>query len=156
MEEKTLKAQQTYKTLCTSFDNNGWHYDRHDDDLVITCSMSSDDLPIDHMISVLAKQQVVMLLSRLPFTVPKEKALDIAIAVCVINDKLADGCFDYKMEDGSVYFRQTTSFLESELGEELFPRMVSIASTTVDAFNDKLFMLVKGMLTIEQFLQEQL
>ena len=156
MDQKVTRAKQTYELLCKSFDNKGWHYTRHEEDQVITCSMQSNDLPIEHIVRVCTEQQVLVLYSKLPLSVPADKAIDVAVAVCVINDKLADGSFDFDIERGSIVFRQTTSFMGSELGEDLFPRMVAIASTTVDVFNDKLFMLVKGMLSIEQFLRDEL
>ena len=50
-------------------------------------------------------------------------------------------------------FRMTSSYRESTLCEELFKYMIMVASSTVDGYNDKLFMLAKGMITIQQFIE---
>jgi hypothetical protein len=47
----------------------------------------------------------------------------------------------------------TTSYIESLLGEAVFKYMLACAAQTIDAYNDRFFMLSKGMLSVEQFIE---
>ncbi|MBQ8515797.1 MAG: YbjN domain-containing protein [Ruminococcus sp.] len=155
-ERKMKFAQSTYATVCKMFDAQGWHYDRHDDDLVIHATMRGDDLPIEFLVIVDADRQLVSFISPMPFEVNEDKRMDMAIAVTVANYGLADGSFDYNLADGSIRFRMTSSFRESILGAELFEYMVFVACKTVDVYNDKFLMLAKGMMDIEKFIEMEM
>ncbi|MCM1364992.1 MAG: YbjN domain-containing protein [Faecalibacterium sp.] len=147
-------ARKTFKTLCNFLDNDDWHYEKDEEKLTVECTARGDDLPIDYSIEIDAERELVFLLSRLPFKVSEDKRLDAAIAVSIINDRLANGCFDYNIKSGFLAFRMTNSFRDSELGEELFSYMIISSGITVDKYNDKLFMLSKGMLTLEKFIED--
>ena len=101
------------------------------------------------------KNQVVQLLSRLPFQIPEEKRVDAAIAICVANNGLVDGSFDYDISDGDITFRLTTSYRESTLGADLFEYMILVSAGTIDDYNDKFFMIAKDMMSIQQFIEKE-
>lgn len=71
-------------------------------------------------IKVDSDRQLIVILSHLPFVIPENKRLDATVAVSVVNNKLVDGSFDYSIADGHMFFRMTSSFNESEIGNELF------------------------------------
>ncbi len=154
LTDKKEAAAKVFDILCASLDHNDWHYKKYDDEdgLRITCTARGDDLPIDLEIRVDEERRMVMLLSRLPFKMAEDKLLDGAIAVSAANYKLANGCFDYDIKSGFLAFRMTCSYVENTLSEELFQYMLLCSASTVDEFNDKFFMLSKGMLSIEAFL----
>ena len=77
----------------------------------------------------------------------------MAIAVSAINNVLVNGCFDYIIADGHMFFRMTNSFIESQLGADLFKYLLYCSCQTIDEYNDKLLMVAKGMISIEQFLK---
>ena len=54
-----------------------------------------------------------------------------------------------------ILFRLTSSYRESILSEDLFEYMIMIAASTVDVYNDKFFMISKGMLSIQQFIESE-
>ena len=146
------QAQATFATLCRALDNREWNYRKNEETLTIECGAQGDDLPMEFNIKVDASRTLVLLFSHLPFVIQEDKRLDVAIAVSAINNVLVDGCFDYNISDGNIFFRMTNSFIDSKLGEEVFAYMVFCACHTIDEYNDKLLMLAKGMLSIEQFL----
>lgn len=148
------KANEVYGTLTSMLDNIGWSYSRDDENLVIKSGVKGDDLPVEFLVIVKPRNEVVQFISHLPFNMPEDKRIDGAIAINVINWNLVDGSFDYNVTDGSMVFRMTSSYRESYLGEELFKYMIMVASSTVDEYNDKLFMLAKGMVNIQQFMEE--
>ena len=148
-------ARQVYSTMIRMLDTRDWKYEKYEDELLIKSGIKGDDLPIEFIVVVKPKQQVVQFLSRLPFDMPEDKRVDGAIAVCVANYGLVDGSFDYDISDGEIRYRLTSSYRESFLGEDVFEYMIMCAASTIDNYNDKFFMLAKGMLTIQQFIEQE-
>ncbi len=152
-DQKFLEqAKITFSTLCQALDNNEWNYKKNEEKLTIECGAQGDDLPMDLTIKVDPDRMIVLLISHMPFVVQEDKRLEMAIAVSSINNNLVDGCFDYDVTTGHMFFRMTNSFLESKIGEDVFSYMLYCSCGTIDDFNDKLLMLAKGMISIEQFL----
>ncbi|MBE6958174.1 MAG: hypothetical protein E7447_03355 [Ruminococcaceae bacterium] len=145
-------AKATFETMCRTLDNNGWHYARDDEKLRLKCGARGDDLPIDLTLAIDAERMLIMVFSHLPGVIPEDKRLDTAVAVSVINNMLAHGCFDFDLSTGHLFYRMTNNFIESQIGEELFFYMLMATCNTVDEYNDKFLMLGKGMITIGQFL----
>lgn len=156
MKEELKKiGQNVYETICAMFDNKGYHYERHDDDHVISCTVGGEDIPMDILFVVRDERQLVQLISPMPFRVSEDKRIDIALATTVINDRLVDGSFNFDMAEGRISFRLTTSYIESILGKELFEYMLMVSASTIDEYNDKFLMISKGMISFEQFLDSE-
>ena len=153
-DEKLARAQKVYQTLCAALDARNWKYKRDEENLRILCSARGDDLPMEINIAVDSNKQLIILLSHLPFIIPEDKRLDVAIATSVVNNKLVDGSFDYDITDGHMFFRMTSSFIESEIGNELFDYMLMCSCYTIDEYNDKFLMLGKGKMSIQDFLSD--
>lgn len=151
-ERETKLAQNVYQTICEMLDKKGVKYTKHEDDLVVSCTVRGEDIPMDIVIFVHEKQQIVRLLSPMPFDIPEDKRIDMAIAVNIANYGIIDGSFDYDLSDGDLRFRMTTSYRESILGKELFEYMFMVSALTTDEYNDKFMMLAKGLISIEQFI----
>lgn len=154
-EVNMYKAREVYNALINMLDTRDWKYERFDDDLLIKSGIKGEDLPIEFIICVNPKNQVVQFLSKLPFNIPEDKRVDAAIAVCVANYGLVDGSFDYDISDGEIRYRLTASYRDSYLGADLFEYMILCASSTVDNYNDKFFMLTKNMITVQQFIEQE-
>lgn len=154
-DEKMLRARRTFETICTNLDEHEWKYSRDDEKMKIDSGAQGEDLPMDITIRVLPDRQLISLLSLLPFTISEEKRLEAAVAISIVNDRLANGCFDYDIKDGHIFFRMTNSFWGSEIGSELFSYMIIVSLRTIDDFNDKFLALSKGMISIEDFLNNE-
>lgn len=153
-EEKLQRAQRTFETLCQNLDEHEWHYEKDEEKLEIECGARGDDLPMDIRIIVDADRQLIILLSIMPFITPETKRLDTAIATSIVNNKLVDGSFDYDVTSGHMIFRMTSSFIDSEIDGEVFTYMLMVSCHTIDEYNDKFFMLGKGILPINKFIEE--
>ena len=149
------KAKEVFDTVVNMFDTRNLNYDKHEEKLLIKSGFTGEDLPIEFILVIKPDQEVVQVLSRLPLSMPEDKRIDGAIAVCAANYGIVDGCFDYDLNDGEITFRLTSSYRESTLGEELFEYMIMCAAGTIDDYNDKFFMLSKGMMTLQQFLEQE-
>jgi len=150
-----IKAKEVYDTIVSMMDAIGWKYEKHEEDLVIKSGAQGDDLPMDLLLIVDPKSQIVQLISRMPFNVPEDKRFDAAVAICVANYGLKDGSFDYDINDGEIRFRLTSSYRESILSKELFVYMIGVSIGTIDQYNDKFFMLSKGVMSIQQFIEQE-
>ncbi len=155
MDEKQMKqAQAAYETLCKLVDGKGWYNEKNPEKLRIDISGRGDDLPMDFYVTVHAERMIVILYSPMPFQISEDKRIEGAVACCGLNDSLVDGSFDYDISTGKVGFRMTTTFRESLLGAEAFNYLIGYSIGAVDAYNDKLLALSKGMVSLEQFMSE--
>ena len=148
------EAQKVFDSLVNMLDSRDWKYEKFEDELLIRSGIKGEDLPIEFIMVVKPKNQLVQFLSKLPFSMPDDKRVDGAIAVCAANYGLIDGSFDYDISDGEIIFRLNSSYSESVLGPDLFEYMIMVSASTIDNYNDKFFMLAKGMITVEQFLEQ--
>jgi hypothetical protein len=145
-------AKATFDTLCRTLDSHEWRYRVKEGELALTCGAQGDDLSMELNLEVDAGRTLVLLTSHLPYVVQEDKRLDVAVAVSAINNALVDGSFDYDVASGHTFFRMTNSFMGSTLGEEYFTYLLYCSCQTIDAYNDKLLMVAKGMISLEQFL----
>ena len=73
-EVNMQKAKEIFDALVDMLDTRDWKYEKFEEDLVIKSGIKGDDLPIEFIVVVKPKNQVVQLLSRLPFRFPKRSA----------------------------------------------------------------------------------
>ncbi len=152
MDEKSTKARQVYDTMCASLDEMNWHYRRDDENLRVFSTARGDDIPMDLTFRIDVDRQIIVLFSGLPFNIEEDKRLITAVAVCAANDKIVDGFFDYDIKTGRIYFKVTSSFIDCEVGKDVFSYMLVIATGTIDDYNDKFLKLSSGTMGIEEFL----
>ena len=155
MEEqmKLENAKRVYKTLCDALDARSWKYSKNEEDLRVEFGVSGDDLLMRFIMVVDADRQLVRLVSFLPFNIPEDKRMEGAVATCVASYGLLSGSFDYDISDGSISFRMTAAFHESEIGEMLLQVMISTACQTVDRYNDRFLAVGKGLMSLEDFIK---
>lgn len=153
-EEMNLKqARLVYRTFRNALDGNDWKYRVDDENLKIECGAQGDDLPMEIGIHMDVERQLLMILSRLPFVIAEDKRIELAVAVNAVNNIMVDGCFDFDINAGHMFFRVTNSFLDSVMSEDVCLELLYKACQTIDEYNDKFLLISKGMLSIEQFLQ---
>ncbi len=153
--DEQIKIQEAQKILdgfCRTMDNREWRYDRDDEEMSVETSVRGDDLPIKLRVVSDPGLSLLKLYSRLDFDIPSEKIVEAAIAVCLINDRLACGNFDLDVNSGTIFYRMSLPFSESLVSEEVYKFMIDFSVYIVDEFNDKLLMLSKGMLDAQGIL----
>ena len=155
MEDSKLieRAQDVFDDFCEMLDGHNWHYESDREDLSIHFTLHGDDLPIELFVFIDAPRQVIQVVSRLPFTVPEDKKMEMAVATVAVTYKLLDGSFDYNITRDYVYFRLTTSYMDSRPGQEMLDYLVNLSANMVDEYNDKFLALAKGYVSYKDFLQ---
>lgn len=151
------RALEVYDTLCAALDKLNFKYKKEGkdgDDYVIRFGMVGDDLPMDFVMFVDGKRQLVRILSPLPFVFSEDKRLEGAIVTCRANYRMVNGCFDYDYKTGRTLFKITTSYRGSLIDSDLLIFMIGLANNMVDEFNDKFFAVDKGFMSVEDFLNK--
>ncbi len=150
---KIKQAQATFQTLCNMLDSINWNYEKDEEELKIRTHARGDDLPMDVRITVDPDRELVILLSPLPFSIGEEKRSEVAVAISCINLGIVNGSFDYNYLTGDVFFRITSSFMESLIGPEMFHYLMGVSFQTIDEYNDKILMVSKGNMSIPEIIQ---
>lgn len=152
-DNKVQAAKNVYKTLCEMMDDNKLDYQRNDDELFVSLTMHGEDIPMRIGIDVDKDMQFVSMFSTIPLVVAKDKHLDVAIATSQINFRLGTGSFLFNFENNYITFRLSTCFMDCLISKTLLERMLGIVCFTVDEYNDKFLMLVKGGMSLKKFLE---
>lgn len=153
-ENLMKKAIEEYDLLCSTLDEMEWRYERDKSKLSVETVVKGEDLPMRYFIQIVPEIQLLRLYSHMPFTVPEEKRLEMSYILNIINSKLVDGSFDFNVNDGSILFRITSSFIDSEIGNMIFAYIIQVTAVVVDEFNDKLFEYIDGQITFEQLIEK--
>ena len=106
-EQKIVAAKKVYDTLCATLDSMGWTYTKGNDDFSIKSVTRGDDLPIDFYIAADAERYTLMFISNLPFVVPEDKRMEIALAICMMNDSITTANISIVTENMSEKSEQT-------------------------------------------------
>lgn len=151
----STKGMQVYQMFKKHLEEIDFNFEAHDDDLVLTLTVNGDDLPQPTLIRVIDEQDIVQIVSPIPNRIPEDKRIDAAVAVSVANYGIINGSFDLDMSDGEIRFRVTQSFREMEMSEECIKYILNITFFTTDKYNDRFFMLGKGLMSLEQFIEKE-
>ena len=146
------RAKIVYDKVKAHLTNNDFKYECDDQKMTIVLRATGEDLPLLVFASVDANRQLIRILSPIPVKMPEDKRIEGAVASSVANYGIVAGNFDYDMSDGEIRFRVTQSFREGDVTDEIIHYMFSILFGTVDQYNDRFFMLAKGMMSLEQFI----
>ena len=150
----TPKGEAVYASFKRHFDDQGFRYTAHEDDHVIQATFGGDDLPMPMIIRVDDEREVITLMTNIPINMPEEKRIDAAVAITIINYQLLNGSFQMDMRDGKIIFSVAQSFCDCEVSDNLIRYLMSISIKSTDEYNDKLFMLGKGLMTLDQFIEQ--
>ena len=153
VRKEDLKAATVFYDICEMLDKNEWTYKKNVEELRIEFGAQGEDLPIELVIWVDADRQLVKVFSHLPYVISEKKRIEVAIAVSVINNTMVDGCVDFDLSTGHLFFRITNSYRDSDISQAVYEYLVYCACQTIDNFNDKLLMLSKGAISVEQFIE---
>ena len=149
-------SKKIYAEICNYFDKNKLSYKKFDEDLTVSCTIKGDDIPMDCVLMVREKNQLVSLISPLPFKIPENKRVDAAVAVSTANYGLINGTFDYDISDGEIRFRLVVPFHDMDgLSDEIYTYMLAVSVNTIDNYNDRFMMLGKGLISLEQFINAE-
>ncbi|MGN1040829.1 MAG: hypothetical protein ACI4QL_05315 [Candidatus Fimimonas sp.] len=144
-------AQRVFDTLCTMLDGIKWKYSADNEKLIVKTSAVGDDLPVNIVVFVDADRDIMYTKSKLPITVNQDKIVEMCIALHEANYSMLNGCFEYDIAGGNVYFKILVPFAGCLISEQVCHYMIMLTCQMVDKFNDKLEDLVNGKMTLKEF-----
>lgn len=157
---KIEKAREVQSTLRSFLDKVDFTYSVDEEEeengkFILRLTINGDDIPMNFIYIIDAERELISVYSPMPFKVPEDKRMDMAVAICVGTWGLNDGSFDYNILKGSISFRQTVSYANSQVGEALFFYLVKRGSDIVDQYNDRFLALTKGTMSLDQFIEAE-
>ncbi len=150
-QRKISQANVVFSTLCTALDNKKWAYNRDNENLIVRTSAVGDDLSMKLFIKVDAERELMYLKSPMPFKVCQEKIHDVETALSIANWSMLNGCFEMDRHDGYCGFKLVVVFMESLISESVCKYLINMSCNMVDKYNDKLYAVAQGRMTIEEF-----
>lgn len=118
-------------------------------------TFETKDFPIQNKISVMEKPNLLSLYSYFDFEVEEEKRVETLMGISMINFELSSGCFDFDLNTGHIIFRIQTCYPKSgQVEDEFIDYLLMLTNHIVDYFNDKLFFLISGKSSLEDFYQQ--
>ena len=156
MADKIKEAKQLYNQVIKTLDKLEAEYKTNADDFTIGLVVGTEDLPVSVAIKVDADRQFLAMYSHMPFTVKRdpETQLNMALAICDINDKSWFGVFDYDIKSGEILLRMISHYSDSILSPEVIRRMLLIAIQDANKYNDRLYLLNEGKISVEQVTED--
>ena len=153
-----MTAQQrmndAFKKFKDYFDGRGLKYGTEKSPSgndVIEIGGKGKDLSMNFKITFDVKNEAIVLYSPMPFNFDEEKMVEGALVCSMLTDRFREGSFDFNVTQGSITFRLVNVVMGMTVSSELCAHMFELAVHTVDLYNDKLFMVAKGMLTPQEF-----
>lgn len=144
-----------FQKCCSYLDSVDWKYgtDKSGDSDVVHFSASGDDLQMNCTIKF--TEDIASFYSVIPVKFEDDDRVSGIMAVNEINKKLAFGSLDFDMLDGTVVYRVSNYFGDCTVDTgKVFMDLIQLLLHCVDKYNDKLFMLCKGMIDFSDFLKQ--
>lgn len=147
------KAQQVYQSVLTHLQKTKFRFEPIESSMMIHVEVNTEDLPIHAFIRILEDKDVLQIICPQGSKVPEDKRIETAVAVAVANYGMINGGFDLDMSDGSLHFRLTHSYQAALPDDDQLHYLIGCALTTMNQYNDRFFMLSKGMMDLEKFIE---
>lgn len=147
------RAKAAYKAICDFMDEAKLKYDKDDAENVAYVTITGEDFPVTLIFSVSEEKQRVETYSKLPFEIKKEKAVDLAMAIAAINNRIAYGKFVLYLDQDKCAYENSEYITDLEGFSPAYGHtLVGPAFSIVEKYNDKLYAISKGLMSVKDFL----
>lgn len=148
-EEQALRAITVIEN--TLKEEIEWSYRKDEDDpLVIYTGVTGSDLPMPMIIRVYEDNLSASILSEVKVEANEDNVMELMVALCIINNSLTVGNFDFHLENDTVWYRVSTYFQDTEFSTAAALYLVSATVSCVEEYNDKILLLSKGLMTLKE------
>lgn len=150
--QKEQLAQHAYHKLIAMMDDRNYTYTPNEEKREVNITIHGNDTIMEFTFRINTDRQLVLLNAPMQFTVAKERRVEMASAIAIANFGMYNGCFDYRISSGEIYFRMAQSFTGSLLGHELFAYMLDSACSMIDTYSARFLMFSKGVIDLDKFI----
>lgn len=152
MKEKLVKV--CYENIKKALDKREWTYTQNEEKLLIKFSVYGEDLSSNYYFSISTEKETVTLTAYLPYRTPRNDTNALAQAIAVANSRFYNGVFEFNPKNREVSFRVSTFLLDGmEMSVDAVDYMIDVACDMVDKYDDKLFAVAKGYLSLEKYIE---
>jgi len=152
MAMKGRQAEKSYNNIIATLDKLGWKYTEYPEDNRVKFNVYGEDLSSTYYFTISAEKEMALLQVVLPYRSPREDTDGLAAAVSIANARFYNGNFEFNPKTREVSFRMS-AFLNGGMvfSEECAKYMINTACDMVDKYDDKLFAVGKGYLSLTRF-----
>jgi hypothetical protein len=148
-------AARAFNRIDAYLKAKNWKYDKDVEKFQFTYQVGGDDLPMRFTLFVDPEREMIRSLSFMPFDFAEDKRIEGAVAVCVANYGMVNGCFAYDISDGTVFHKLAVSYKDTEVTDEMITYIMGLGMAMVDKYNDRFFALNKGYISISDFMKDE-
>lgn len=149
---KKERADAVFACFCAFLDAKQFKYQKDETERSIILQLTGEDFPMTTLFKVEEEHERMFIFSKIPFELQKDKAVDLVMATTYINQVLAVGTFCVDLDNGYCSFESNEIFTGLEGFDAAYAeRVVMSAFSAVEKYNDKLFAINKGLMTVKEF-----
>ena len=152
---KYTAAVKVFNKIDKYLTAKNWKYDKDTNKLEFIYHVGGDDFPMRFILRVDAEREMIRSISFMPFDFSEDKRIEGAIAVCVANMGMLNGCFGYNITDGTVFHKVVVPYMDIEVSDDMIEYIMGLGMAMVDKYNDRFFALNKGFISIAEFIEKQ-
>ncbi len=156
--QKNNQARMTLAAVENALRSYGWNYRPWNSEysLVTQGGLECDGWECDIGIRVRANQQALTMIFQPPIPdILKNKPVEAAVAVCAANASIPDGCFNFDVEEGRLYFRVAHWYGDCAPGPKLIESMLSTGLNTVSHYMEDFRNIANGRLAAMDFVERE-
>lgn len=149
---KRERADAVYKCFCGFLDGKGYKYRADVSERSIILQFSGEDFPMTALFRVEEENERVFVYSKLPFEMQRSKHVDLVMATTYINQVLPIGTFCVDADERACSFESCEVYAGlSGFSAEYAERVIMSAFSAIEKYNDKLFAVNKGLMSVKEF-----
>ncbi len=149
---KKERADAVFSCFCAYLDGKNYKYGKDESERSIVLQLTGEDFPMTVLFKVEEENERTFVFSKIPFEVQKEKLVDLVMATTYINQVLAVGTFCVDLDNDYCSYESNEIFTGlSGFGEAYAEQVILSAFSAIEKYNDKLFAINKGLMTVKEF-----
>lgn len=148
-------AARVFNKIDAYLKSKNWKYDKDVEKLQFTYQVGGDDLPMNFTLLVDAQRELIRSFSFMTFDFEEDKRVEGAVAVCIANYGMVNGCFGYDIGKGTLYHKLAVSYKDIEVSNNLIEYVMGLGMAMVDNYNDRFFALNKGYISLADFMKKE-
>ena len=149
---KKERADAVYKCLCDYMRGEGYKYQADEANRTVALQLTGADFPMLTTFKVEEEPERTFVYSKMPFEVQKERVVDMVMATTYVNQLLAIGTFCVDIENCVCSFESNESYVGLHgFNKEWAERVVMSAFAAIEKYNDKLYDVNRGYITVRDF-----
>lgn len=149
------RVQAAYTAVTDFLDAARLSYEGDRENKRLFVTVTGDDFPVSLLVQADEHTMRIQTYSQMPYEIKKEKAVDIAMATAAINRRIAVGKFCLYFDRGLLTY-ENGEYLSGVGGftADYGKALIAPAYAVIEQFNDRLYAINKGLLSVKEFLAE--